>query len=305
MPKKILIPLSILIIFLTSIYLYAKNQLPKGQVASPLSSDFQKKVSLTDKIKTVLEPKSQLQKLLDLEVQGQKGTYGIYIKNLVDSKNATINPDLKFQSASLYKLWVMAATFQMIKDGQLSEDEILASNKFDLYTALGLDVAQEAKEERLSYSISNAIEQMIVISDNDAAYILTNRIGINKISDFLKRYGFSDSSISQPPTTTARDISNFYQKLYMGEIVDRENSSKMLEMLKRQSLNDRIPKNLPQEVKVAHKTGEIDTFKHDAGIVYGKNPYILVILTDTSSPQEAAQWTADFSKLIYDYFESL
>src|SRR3990167_1115277 len=146
---------------------------------------------------------------------------------------------------------------------------------------------------------------MIIVSDNDAAYLLTARVGIDEIANFLKKYEFNNSTIAQPPVTSAKDTAGFFEKLYKGEIIDRQNSDRMLELLKRQRLNDRIPKNLPENVKVAHKTGEIDTFKHDAGIVFGEKPYILVILTDTKNPPEAVGWMANFSKQLFDYFESV
>lgn len=43
----------------------------------------------------------------------------------------------------------------------------------------------------------------------------------------------------------------------------------------KQKINDRIPKFLPKEVVVAHKTGDMDYFEHDVGIVYTpKGDYI-------------------------------
>jgi beta-lactamase class A len=46
-----------------------------------------------------------------------------------------------------------------------------------------------------------------------------------------------------------------------------------------------IPAPLPAHASVAHKTGEISTACHDAGIVYlpEREPYILVVLTEVSA----------------------
>ncbi|MBV8580681.1 MAG: serine hydrolase, partial [Candidatus Eremiobacteraeota bacterium] len=43
----------------------------------------------------------------------------------------------------------------------------------------------------------------------------------------------------------------------------------------------KIVRGLPRGTPVAHKTGEIDYVRNDAGIVdpFGDNPYILVVLT--------------------------
>ena len=78
----------------------------------------------------------------------------------------------------------------------------------------------------------------------------------------------------------------------------------MIEILKRQTFNDRIPKYLPKEIDVAHKTGELFGSKHDAGIVFGKNgDYIIVVLSKTESEAEAAEKIANFSKEVYEYFD--
>lgn len=304
MPKKTSVAALVLAIILLGLtYTYTRYRISEKSIASPVTSDFEPRESLSTKIKNVLEPKSPLQKLVEQSVKGREGTYGIYIKNLLDHKVAAINATQQFQSASLYKLWLMAAAYQMIKDGKLQEGETISSNRFDLYQKLNLDVEESFRNDYLQMTAGNAIEQMIIVSDNDAAYLLTSRVGIAEIENFLKKYNFKNSSIAQPPVTSAKDIADFFEKLYNGEIIDRDSSDKMLELLKRQRLNDRIPKNLPENVKVAHKTGELDTFKHDAGIVFGKKPYILVVLTDTKNPQAAVDWTADFSRTIYDYFE--
>ena len=306
MSKKTLLPTLVLAVLLLGLtYAFTRYRISEMSPVSPITSGFTPKESLSNKIKNALEPKSALQKLLDQSVKEKEGTYGIYVKNLIDSKGAAINTERQFQSASLYKLWLMAAAYQMQKDGKLPPDEELAANKFDLYQRLSLDTDEKLKEENLSYTVKNAIEQMIIVSDNDAAYLLTARVGISEVDSFLKKYQFNNSNIAQPPVTTAKDIASFFEKLYGGEIIDRQNSDKMLELLKRQRLNDRIPKNLPENVKVAHKTGELDTFKHDAGIVFGEKPYILVILTDTKNPPEAVGWMANFSKQLFDYFESV
>ncbi len=79
----------------------------------------------------------------------------------------------------------------------------------------------------------------------------------------------------------------------------------MLEILKRQRINDRIPKYLPDDLEVAHKTGELDGFKHDAGIVYTpKGDYLFIALSKSTSPAQAAERIALLSKEVYAYFDA-
>ena len=65
-----------------------------------------------------------------------------------------------------------------------------------------------------------------------------------------------------------------------------------------------IPAKLPKDVRVAHKTGEISTHCHDAGIVYPSNrrPYVIAILTEHGTEAiKRNRAVAEISGAIYRY----
>ena len=81
----------------------------------------------------------------------------------------------------------------------------------------------------------------------------------------------------------------------------------MLEMLFDQQFTGGIGPGLPEGVRavarVAHKTGDISTVSHDAGLVFlpGRPPYEVAILTESGG--EAADRTAaltSISRAVYD-----
>lgn len=259
-----------------------------------------------------------LEKIAKESLLASDEEYGVFIKNLKNNEKYYYNENEKFDSASLYKLWVMAIAFQEIKDGQLSENEKLSGNLEVLDEILLIATpssnptpqelfSEEQKEVReISYVASDAIEKMITASDNYAALLVASRSGNFAVTNFLKTYDFPGSSFRSPPSTTAKDIGLFFEKLYKGELVDREYSKKMLDILEKQALNDLIPKYLPEKIKVAHKTGEFEQFKHDSGIVFsGKGDYIIVVLSKTKNPYQTAEKIANFSKKIYEYFNNI
>ena len=74
----------------------------------------------------------------------------------------------------------------------------------------------------------------------------------------------------------------------------------MVAVLKRQKFNDAIPAGLPAGIAVAHKTGNITRIHHDAGIVFARRPYVLVILVRGIQEQkESAAVMAAISRAIY------
>ncbi len=242
-------------------------------------------------------------------LMGTYGSYGVVIKNLKTAEQYTLQENTQYAAASLYKLWVMAATYKQIKDGKLNDNDILSENVAVLNTKFQIPPeSAELKEGKITLSVHDALEKMINISDNYAALLLTEKIRLSTISLFLIDNGFSQSSISEngkPPMTTPHDIALYFEKLYNGRLIDANYSNKMISLLREQKLNDKIPRYLPYEVNVAHKTGELDEYTHDAGIVYVNNyDYIIVVLSKSDDPELAAIRIANVSEAVYNYFEA-
>jgi len=273
-----------------------------GRIISPI-------LDIVEKVKV-----SELPKIFDKHFSEEEDNYAVVIKNLETREAFVHNGDKEFISASLYKLWVLAVVKEQLDEGTLSEDDLLSSEKNILDNRLSVNTPtpkpegftpEENKEiEYISYKIGGALEKMITISDNYSAILLSNRVGAGSITDFLEEYELYNSAYSSPPKTTAGDIAKYYEQLYMGEIIDQKISSEMITLLKKQEFDDRIPKYLPEDIEIAHKTGELLGAKHDAGIVFRENgDYIIVVLSQTENEAEAAEKIAEFSRDVFEYFE--
>lgn len=291
--------------FVTTVASWVRQSFAKESIQYKILSPLADPVGSSKKlIRTITNPHHSLKNTVEKAMQGSKGDYAIAIINKETGESYSSQEHKSYGSASLYKLWVMAVAYDQMEKGKLREEEVLKKDIEELNKKF--DIASESAELKkgdIAMPVSQALTQMITISHNYAALLLSDRIGLKNVATFLKSNGFIESQIGQPPKTTASDIALFYQKLFSGQLVNPVASTKMLELLKKQQLNDRIPKYLPSDVLVAHKTGEINYFKHDAGIVYGKNgPYIFIVLSESEFPQSAAERIAILSKTVYDYF---
>jgi beta-lactamase class A len=248
---------------------------------------------------------SDLDKVVGKSFEGTEGTYGITIKNLKTGKSYFLNEHKQFEAASLYKIWVMATAFNQIEQGKLKEGEMLSQDVLTLNKKFNIaSEAAELTEGTVTFTTLEAINQMITISHNYAALLLSERIRLNNVADFLKANSLTESSIGQPPQTTANDVVLFFEKLYKEELGNKDSTAKMLDILKNQQLNEGLPKYLPKNTLVAHKTGDLGLFKHDAGIVFSeKGDYIIVVMSESSSPLGAQERIAQISKAVYDYFQ--
>ena len=280
---KILLVVAIIIFLFTVFYKSKKDDQVSIQTPAyspPIQRSTTKPSSLPAK-----DTNQKIQQLLESSVINLPGKYGIVIKDLKKNHTYEINATDTFASASIYKLAVMYKVHDSLDKGTLQKD---------LKLAPGLTVKE-------------ALDNMITISDNDSAILLAEKVGWAATNTFLKDKGISgfNLTIQDYPETTASATAQILERIYAKTAVSKEASSEMTLLLFRQKINDRIPKFLPKDVKVGHKTGELDNFRHDAAIVVGKKgDYIFVFLSQTPAPADATENIANLSKTMYDALES-
>lgn len=252
-------------------------------------------------------PANSLEEAVLRSLQGTKGTYSVVIKNLKTNESYAFNEEKEYEAGSLYKLWVMAAVYDQIEKGKLQKYQVLSDTIPSLNSKFGISEEDaELTKGNISMTVSEALEQMITISHNYAALLLTDKVKMSTVSTYTVDKGFTKSLVgsnTEPPKTTASDMALFMEKLYKNELGNTENTAEMIERLKRQRLRKKIPADLPRGTQVAHKTGEISWFTHDVGIVFtDKGDFIIVAMSESDSPPGAEQRIAQLSKSVYEYF---
>ncbi|MBI2597475.1 serine hydrolase [Candidatus Daviesbacteria bacterium] len=256
---------------------------------------------------SLFKSSDNLKQVVDQAFEGNSGTYGVVIKNFRTNESYQFNEHKVFETGSLYKLWIMAEVFRQLQEGRLKEDEILSSEVDRLNKEFNLSSdSAELTDGEITLSVKDALNQMITISHNYAALLLTEKLKLSSVAAYLKNIGLQETKVGtdgSAPISTPFDIALFFEKLYKNQLADQETSQKMIELLKKQTLNNKLPKNLPQEVSIAHKTGELGYLTHDSGIVFTpKGDYIIVILSESDFPPGAEDRIAQVSKAVYDYF---
>ncbi|MBI2338410.1 serine hydrolase [Candidatus Daviesbacteria bacterium] len=292
-----------ILVFILAVFAVSATFKSKSELINPIS-----------KIRVDIPLKSVVENIL----ADTKGTYGIDIKNLKSGESYFLNENTVFEAGSLYKLWVMATVYKQIQDGKLSMEQVLSEDVVVLNRKFNIDPEMaELTEGVVTYTVSDAIYQMITISHNYAALLLTEKIKLSTVANFLKENGFLQSQVGtdgDAPKSTASDIALFYEKLYKGELASEQYTQEMINLLKKQQLNDGLPRFFPDKTIVAHKTGDIGWFKHDAGIIYlpdkeasaaaEQKTYIIVVMSESTSPAGAQEKIALISKAVYEYFNN-
>ncbi len=252
---------------------------------------------------------------------------GLAAHDFSTGEDILINPDISFHPASTMKMCVMMEVFHQARRGLFSlDDRIMVKNKFASIadgSAYGLSIADDSEKDlynRISQPlpIRDLVRLMITLSANLATNLLVERVTPQRITAFMRelgadgliiRRGVEDNKafhLGLNNEATARGFMNLLVKLAKREVISPEDSDEMIEILSQQQFNEMIPAQLPDNVRVAHKTGWNDDLYHDAGIVYplNKEPFILVILTrGCKTESEAHTLIASLARAIYDNWE--
>jgi beta-lactamase class A len=250
----------------------------------------------------------QLKKVVEKALEETTGKYAVVVKNLKTKTYFAQNENELMHAASLYKSWLVTAVYEDIRDGKLDENQVLTESIPGINSYFSIAPAdQELSHGTINMTVRQLVEQTITISHNYTALTLLKNIGgYDRIEKILDEFGLKNSTFKIKPQTTAADMEIFLEQLYNHKIGDELISEKLIEVMSRNKLNDGLPKYLPAGIKVAHKTGEIYGFKHDAGIVYTPNgDYLIVVMSESNSPFGAEERIAQVSRAVYDYFQTV
>lgn len=238
-----------------------------------------------------------LQTLLN-QIQGQlpadNGSWSVFVSDLINETEGSIN-DQTMQAASLIKLYIMGAIYE-------NYDQI---------------IGQYGKD-----SVDSNLHSMITVSDNDAANTLITYLGggnssagMQAVNSFCQEHGYTQTHMGRmllasndqdDNYTSVNDCGHFLIEVYKEEESSYAHASDMYALLKAQTRQNKIPAMLPNGVKTANKTGELDNVENDAGIIYdAANDLVIVFMSQNLSSAGNAQNTiASLSRTIYDYYNN-
>ena len=247
------------------------------------------------------QPDAALARVVRESVGDLVDHFSVLVKNLDDGTGMVLDPDRDFYAASLYKTWVMLEAFAQHEDGLLDWSELYVVSQY--YEAFGLNPGELRECDVVA--LGDVLDRMMGRTDNVAANILLERVGAGNINRSLRNLGLDLSGFYVEGTlpTTAREAALLLEAIYEQAAVSEEASARMLELLKTESIDNRIPALLPLDTEVAHKTGNWQDATHDAGIVFSPNTtYIIVALTDFGYTDGGATPIAELSLAVYNYY---
>ena len=223
------------------------------------------------------------------------------ITDLKKPRVAAVNGNTMIYAASVPKLAILLGAFVEIREGHMTLDE----------------------ETR------NSLTEMIRFSSNQEATRMLNRVGKDRVLEILqsnefdlydledggglwvgKEYGKSPAYLRDPlhnfsHGATAMQVARFYYLLETGQVVGKELSVEMKEMLGNPGIRHKFVKGLGQypEAKIYRKSGSWRRWHGDSALIEaGDSKYIVVGLIEDSN---GGDWLTRMIKPIHELMVSM
>lgn len=221
--------------------------------------------------RTYTKSSEALQIKLNDWIAGHSGSYQVAIQELGgQGRTASYNVQKQTVMASTYKLFVAYAAYHQAENGALNLGTVVYGGK----------------------SIESCISTAIINSNNECAFAVGKYIGWANIDNIVHAAGFqnvflnnyaANGSLSGDKLVNANELAKFLAQLSAGSLMNSTHTNTLLGYMKQQVYRSGIPSGSHGAV-VADKVGFLDSYLHDAAIVYAPgSTYALVIMSSGSS----------------------
>ncbi len=235
----------------------------------------------------------------------QVDTVALYFRDLNNGPWFGFDEKTEFIPGSLLKVPFAIGLYKMVEGGKISLSQ---KKEYDKVRSEFVEYFDDKAGIELgkTYSIEELIRSMIIHSDNNSAFLLTDFEDTNAFTEIYRDLGMAepeDGNYSMPVRTYA----SFFRILFNATYLNKENSERLLSTLSQTSFIKGLRAGVPSNILVAHKFGERaynDSDRkqlHDCGIVYfpGK-PYLLCVMTRGADFEKMASVIKNISGIIYD-----
>ena len=235
------------------------------------------------------------------------GKLGFAFLDLTTGESCSLNGGDLFPAASVFKIYVLAELFRQIGDGRfkLSDrfplkpeyksegsgllylmDDGLQPTLRD-YALLMMTISDNSAadflfrlvgQEQIQRHVLDALSLKMTKCDLTCDELVTRCYGLEPGMTLEDLANLGPVSYYRSPyylctaerndVTSPLDTLRLMEHYYRGTWCDRDACDTILGIMKECQTNSRIPRYLPKNTDVAHKTGSLDRIENDVGIVY-------------------------------------
>lgn len=223
-------------------------------------------------------------------LESRIGTYGFHFEDLNSGYVYGYNENVQMVSAGCMKLPIAVALIKSVEESKYTFlDKIKIESGDKVY---GTGIIHEFGERE--YTVFELLVAMLIQSDNTAANKIIDLVGMDRINEDIKAMGLkntflnrktSDERSSKPDVeniTSAGDLSKIWKILYKGSFLNRDNSTMLIDILRRQQIKNKLALYIPDDLKydISSKTGDKKGVENDTELIHlPKGDFVFTILS--------------------------
>lgn len=217
------------------------------------------------------------------------GVMGVAIEDLTSGHTLLAQSDEVFAQASSIKIAILAELYHQAQQGKLKLTDIYTVQKSDLVQ--DSDIMNGLTPGVTSLTLRDVATMMIAVSDNSAANVLIDRVGMDNVNALLNSLGLTHTFLrrkmmdlkaageGRENISTPREMMTLLEQLYRGKLLNKELTKDYFTMLSTHK-DSWIPRDLPEGVRIANKPGSLEGVRNDVGVIFVENrPYVLCVMT--------------------------
>src|ERR1700674_1676068 len=217
------------------------------------------------------------------------GVLAVAILDLSTGQKYLFHADEVLPTASSIKIAILAELYRQAQKGKLKLTDLYTLQQSALVGGSGIAEALTPGTTRLT--IRDVAALMISVSDNSATNIIIDRIGMENVNALLDSLGLTHTRLrrkmmdvkaaaeGRENIATPREMMTLLEDLYREKVLNKQMTDEYFELL---SVHEEsyIPRELPEDLRIANKPGELEGVRNDSGIVFtGNRPFVISVMT--------------------------
>jgi len=221
--------------------------------------------------------------------QSLDGAMGVAILDLTSGQKFLLHHDDVFPQASSIKITVLAELYRQAQQDKLKLTDLYTVQASDLVP--DSDIMNGLTPGVTKITLRDLATMMVAVSDNSATNVLIDRVGMENVNAFLDSLGLTHTRLrrkmmdlkaageGRENIATPREMMVLLEALYRGKVLNKEMTDDFFKMLSTHK-DSWMPRDLPEDTRVANKPGSLEGVRNDSGIVFAKNrPFVICVMT--------------------------
>jgi beta-lactamase class A len=231
----------------------------------------------------------KLESSIHNEDQHLDGALGVAILDLTNGHSLLLNADEVFPTASTIKIAILAELYRQAQQGKLKLTDTYTLQSSDLVGGSGISGTLTPGVTKLT--LRDVAALMVSVSDNSMTNVLIDRVGLENVNALLDSLGLTHTRLrrkmmdikaageGRENAASPREIMLLLEALYRGKVLNRQLTDDYFSLLSIHK-ESYIPRELPEDLRIANKPGELEGVRNDCGIVFtGSRPYIICVMS--------------------------